>query len=570
MESRAPHPGNHDTSTLPQPPPAKRRPRQSPGAACEECRRRKLRCDRKTPQCGVCAATRVACRFNHSRPTPKRRNMLQLQQQIAALEERLTVTSEKDPVLHGQPFNPSNNAPTANRTETVSIPVSIEAQSAAVATVDLHLAPSPPQPSRTDIPVIVREELDQLYFDRVHAFAPMIHQTRYGGWSSQQSKSEARGALQYAMWTLAASFSAQFQKLSRSLYDETRQMLDILEIKGRETDTTDIEHLQASLLLAIYEYIQSYDRRSWMRAGYAFRLVQLMRLFEVDSPTSGLASFDWIEGEEKRRTFWVAYCLDRFLSIRNRWPITLIEHLITTRLPAPEAAFQSGHPVEMEYLADVISSHGPAQASPFSELVMMATVCGRALVHHYQALVETNYKSSIRNFHDRHQWIDSTLTQRLDIIAGSSMTESNDPLILFTRMLGQTTRLYLHHTLELSAYDFDTAGLVSVIEYDKIAFKAAQRMVSLTRTLNQLNSFKVHPFIPIPLSLCADFLNAHRDPSTVLYATLQQIFHILQNVKVPHSLSGKIHEILESLRHSQTSQDAFCAMAVENAPPSRC
>lgn len=37
------------------------RPRQKPGAACEECRRRKLRCDRRQPQCGSCQATGVPC-----------------------------------------------------------------------------------------------------------------------------------------------------------------------------------------------------------------------------------------------------------------------------------------------------------------------------------------------------------------------------------------------------------------------------------------------------------------------------------------------------------------------------
>jgi hypothetical protein len=135
------------------------------------------------------------------------------------------------------------------------------------------------------------------------------------------------------MWTLAASFSAQFQQLAQSLYDETRRMLDMLEVKSREVDTTDIEHLQACLLLVIYEYMHSHDRRCWMRAGYAFRLVQLMRLFEIDSSTTGLGSFDWVEVEEKRRTFWVAYCVDRFLSIPSRWPITLIEHLVSTQCP---------------------------------------------------------------------------------------------------------------------------------------------------------------------------------------------------------------------------------------------
>lgn len=171
---------------------------------------------------------------------------------------------------------------------------------------------------------------DQLYFDRVHVFAPMIHQGRYGCWSSQQPKSESKEALQYAMWTLGAAFSAHFQQLAPSLYEETRHILDALEVKGRETDITEIEHLQACLLLAIYEFIHSYDRRSWMRAGYAFRLVQLMRLFELDTPSASiLTPSEWVEVEEKRRTFWVAFCLDRFLSIRNRWPLTLIEHLVS-------------------------------------------------------------------------------------------------------------------------------------------------------------------------------------------------------------------------------------------------
>lgn len=172
---------------------------------------------------------------------------------------------------------------------------------------------------------------DQLYFDRVHVFAPMIHQGRYTCWNSQKAKPESKVTLQHAMWTLGAAFSAHFQQLAPSLYDESRQMLDVLEVKGRETDITEIEHLQACLLLAIYEFMHSYDRRAWMRAGYAFRLLQLMRLFELDTPSGAvLTPSEWITVEEKRRTFWVAFCLDRFLSIRNRWPLTLIEHLVSS------------------------------------------------------------------------------------------------------------------------------------------------------------------------------------------------------------------------------------------------
>lgn len=125
----------------------------------------------------------------------------------------------------------------------------------------------------------------------------------------------------------------------------------------------------------------------------------------------------------------------------------------------------------------------------------MATVCGRALVHHYQALVESNYHTSIHNFHDRQHWIHATLVHRLDILAAQApvIAENADSVILFTRMLGQTTMLYLYHTLELSAYNLDNLELTSVAEYDEIALAAAQEMVLLTRVLSQINSFKVSP-----------------------------------------------------------------------------
>lgn len=63
---------------------------------------------------------------------------------------------------------------------------------------------------------------DQLYFDRVHAFAPILQESRYLPWPREQDKSKPRMCLQYAMWTMAASLSTQFQLERRSLYTEAR------------------------------------------------------------------------------------------------------------------------------------------------------------------------------------------------------------------------------------------------------------------------------------------------------------------------------------------------------------
>ena len=136
------------------------------------------------------------------------------------------------------------------------------------------------------------------------------------------------------MWTLAASLSAQFQHVRDSLYKDSKEMLEILDWKDNEMDSVDIEQAQAWILLAIYEFMQTNYRRGWMSAGRAFRLVQLMRLYGIDVPNSptmqrnAAAQSNWIEMEEKRRTFWMAYILDRFVSMRNEGPLTINEQVV--------------------------------------------------------------------------------------------------------------------------------------------------------------------------------------------------------------------------------------------------
>ena len=108
-------------------------------------------------------------------------------------------------------------------------------------------------------------------------------------------------------------------------------MLDSLEAQDSNVGTTDIEQVQARILVLIYEFMRTNYQRGWISAGRCFRLVQLMRLYEIDSPENVAAqeatgqSEDWIETEVKRRTFWVAYSLDRFISMRHEWPLTLNE-----------------------------------------------------------------------------------------------------------------------------------------------------------------------------------------------------------------------------------------------------
>jgi hypothetical protein len=135
------------------------------------------------------------------------------------------------------------------------------------------------------------------------------------------------------MWTLATLLSAQFQEMTEPLYQKTKQMLESLSIDGNERSVCETELMQAWVLFAACESMRTYHGQAWMKAGRAFRLVQVMRFHEIDSPKNNNAtsSTNFSETEEKRRVFWMAYFLDHLFSMRNDWPITLNEHVV--RIP---------------------------------------------------------------------------------------------------------------------------------------------------------------------------------------------------------------------------------------------
>ena len=77
------------------------RARQRPGAACDECRRRKLRCDGQQPQCGVCQDTEVVCEVTQRGVRgPKKGHLKALKNRVvhleAMLESRLSVNGRQD------------------------------------------------------------------------------------------------------------------------------------------------------------------------------------------------------------------------------------------------------------------------------------------------------------------------------------------------------------------------------------------------------------------------------------------------------------------------------------------
>lgn len=131
-----------------------------------------------------------------------------------------------------------------------------------------------------------------------------------------------------------------YMRARRALNDLLDTTLDTLNLHRIST-------LQALILLSTYEFLHAIFGHAWMNCGRTARMSVYFNLMRFDEPHLVCKQTlqepkDWIDQEERRRTFWAAFILDRFASLGTGWAATFNEDDITTFLPGPEDEFQAG------------------------------------------------------------------------------------------------------------------------------------------------------------------------------------------------------------------------------------
>ncbi|CZR55663.1 uncharacterized protein PAC_05551 [Phialocephala subalpina] len=264
-----------------------------------------------------------------------------------------------------------------------------------------------------------------------------------------------------------------------------KSLIRSIPASTRDALSRDEANVQAWILVATYESMRTYHSQAWMSAGRAFRLVQLLGLREIDIPTKvAIPETDFIKTEENRRVFWAAYFLGHLFSLRNNRPITLNEHVICTRLPAPETEFQSGQRVLGGFLSDAVIEHRPWAQSSFTECIILATICGRSLFHGQQYNIRCLQGDIAPSWSDQHRWLDNILTSRLQILSQyyPSPTEICDPMLLFANVMGHATMIYLCKAMEMVVWALDEEKALAK-EYQQRASVAAEQIVHLAKAL---------------------------------------------------------------------------------------
>ncbi|KAI1297593.1 fungal-specific transcription factor domain-containing protein [Xylaria venustula] len=516
--------------------------------ACMICRKRKLRCDGIKPSCSTCTRLGHSCAYDEVRKKsgPKRGYVKALEERLKQVEELLKTQepgSSTSPEAAKTPsvafdqarnqqaaappnFNVANpsmviggdrdldrwrfngESPQGNGLDEFNfasnMPINMNSMDPSFTWEMIGLGLEEPLPPQDTI-----DELHQIFFEKVHPSVPMIHKFRYLAAMNLAPNQRPPVALRYAIWTLACSITDKFKDLKDLFYQRARKYIEADAIKGYGEHSITIAHCQAHVLLASYEFKMMYFPRAWMNTGAAVRLAQMIGLHRIDGNGLDVKQClppprDWTEREERRRTFWMAFCEDRYASIGTGWPMTVDERDIMTNLPASDEAFSLSRPEQTETLADAMSPAGAAKLSAFGGIVLMATLFGRNLTHLHRPDVDDRDHDMNGEFWKRHRLLDNILLNtslclpnRLKLPAGLG-----NPNIVFTNMNIHTSTICLHQAAIFKADKNVLPPTVSA-ESKVRCITAANEIASIMRMTSHMDLSAMNPFVSFCLYVAA-------------------------------------------------------------------
>lgn len=322
--------------------------------ACDECRKRKVRCDGAQP-CARCQKSSTECIF--SNVTPKRGPP---KQYLEPFETRLKTIDKVLQVLQFTSDDISSNDDLNNNHWEAKDPM-VEATAhldvssighalytpnypAQVDEQHNNLHTEPPQPSNLNINILFapqRLDLIQSYFDHIHPSSPFISRATL-------AQPQPPPLLLNAIYAVSSRFITNTKSNSNndppgwSYYKTAIGLIDIY------ADVPRLTTVQALLLLAKYhEHIQR-PGFFWRTKFYIQLAVKMSNDLGLVHEPSSQAEPTWDhEFELRRRTFWALYTYEVLMST---------EHGLKIELPQKECTVNYPHvlPIESNHDANAV------------------------------------------------------------------------------------------------------------------------------------------------------------------------------------------------------------------------
>jgi hypothetical protein len=196
--------------------------------------------------------------------------------------------------------------------------------------------------------------------------------------------------LQYIVLASAAATSPAYRHLAEPFYQRARVYADADELKGQGEVFATVAHVQSWSLISAYEcHVYAAFTKASTSLCRAVRIAQMLKLHQLDDQNALVLSLppprDAIEAEERRRTWWVVFMADRFLTSTTGWPSLIDERHIRTNLPSADQHFAAGvdnpHPTRLSDGLRRLEQGQADELSPFSIRLLAANELLHALDH---------------------------------------------------------------------------------------------------------------------------------------------------------------------------------------------
>lgn len=451
--------------------------------ACVLCRKRKLKCDGSKPACSTCSRLQHDCSYDEVRRKsgPKRGYVKALEARLAQVEVLLKTqdspparrqqvprtqsdstvpeypniafsSDTMDIIAHGERAIMSHEGPQQAQFPHAALGATASGDQGSISEEScpwemIGLGLDEPLPSADAV-----RELTAAYFDKFHLSLPMIHRPRYYAAMNLAPHMRPPICLRYAMWAMAASVTDKYEAFQEHFYQRARKYIQQDEMKGHGESMLTIAHAQTWIILASYEFKLMYFPRAWMSAGRSCRMVQMMGLHRLDGVGLEVKQClppprDWTEREERRRTFWGGFAVDRYSSIGTGWPMTIEERDIMTVMPCEDDAYDLGRSGrETMTLKDALNPESTPRISSFGGVVLMACLFGRNLTHLHRPGPDDKDDDINGDFWKRHREMDNILLKTAMMLPDALRLPAgiNNPNIVFLNMNVQTSAICLH------------------------------------------------------------------------------------------------------------------------------
>lgn len=357
--------------------------------ACDLCRRRKLRCNGQKPSCQTCTTLETECEYTatHKKSGPQKGYLRRLESRLEQLEQRLsenmeaaqqvTMTTvkrrseseehEPDQSDHYNDESGGKRRRNSPSDSSGSSSVGVQNNSAygprdgmeSIQSTSYYferrtqssgpLSMARVSPYHVDEPypdsVIVNQLVEKYFEGSYPAFAFVAKRKFY----ENLNLGKLKPYLLYAVLMTGASLSdSPLMELEEQMYERCVYYLAKAENRGYGEEIVDLSYVQATILLTMHENRAGCFGRAWITLGKAVRSSHVNMLHDLDAlPAAAydnLELSEQLQRDEKRRTFWSIYILDKYCSVGTGWPASIPEDDINTSLPLDDESFLNGVP----------------------------------------------------------------------------------------------------------------------------------------------------------------------------------------------------------------------------------